>query len=223
MWAKIEAGNIVTMYSNPVRLKDAEGTVYPASYFTDNTKLATFSVYPVVFKNSIPSKTNLYEGGAESFVWNNSKKIVDGTYDYTARSITDVPQVWTQSEIDDGQAPSGTNAGDPKIDRDGNQIIKIGLKTELTAIVNSMQTSLLNQTDKWVTRKSEKGTAIPSSVTTYRDGIRTAHTSMIASIAGAADFDAISVLFDATYNDAGVMTAPAPLYNFPSEPDGMPQ
>ena len=58
MWAKIEAGNIVTMYSNPVRLKDAEGTVYPASYFTDNTKLATFSVYPVVFKNSIPSKTN---------------------------------------------------------------------------------------------------------------------------------------------------------------------
>tara|TARA_R100001369_G_scaffold7429_1_gene18605 strand:+ start:116 stop:787 length:672 start_codon:yes stop_codon:yes gene_type:complete len=223
MWAKIESGNIVTIYNNPVRLKDAEGTVYPASYFTDNTKLAKFYVYPVVFKNSIPLKINLYEGGAESFAWNNSTKVVDGTYDYTTRSITDVPQVWKQSEIDDGQAPSGTSAGDPKNDEDGNQIIKIGLKVELTAVVKDMQTRLLNQTDKWVTRKSEKGTAIPETVTTWRDGIRTAHTTMIASITGAANFDAISVLFDATYNDKNVMTAPAPLYNFPVAPSDMPQ
>ena len=97
------------------------------------------------------------------------------------------------------------------------------MKTLLTKEVKSQQSSLLALTDKWIVRKAEKGTAIPSTVTTWRDCIRSAATTMQTKITYASDFDAISALFDATYNSSGILTAPAPLYNFPSKPDGMPE
>ena len=223
MWGKIEANKIKQLYNNPINLVDAKGTVYPKSYFQDNAKLEPFSVYPVINTNSPPVKAFLYDGGDESFLWKSANKNIERTYTATAKPLDDKNEVWTQSEIDDGQAPSGKKANDPKLDADGKQIVTYGLKTLLTAEVKSRQSTLLAITDKWIVRKAEKGTAIPSTVTTWRDGIRSAATTMQTKITDASDFDAISALFDATYNSSGVMTAPAPLYNIPSKPDGMPE
>ena len=223
MWGKIEANKIKELYNNPVNLVDAKGTVHPKSYFQDNTKLETFNVYPVVNKNSMPNKQFLYYGIDETFAWKSANKNIERTYTATAKSLNDVNEVWTKAEIDDGSAPSGKKANDPKLDEDGNQRVKYGLKTLLTKELKSQQSSLLALTDKWIVRKAEKGTAIPSTVTTWRDGIRSAATTMQTKITDASDFDAISALFDATYNSSGILTAPAPLYNFPSKPDGMPE
>tara|TARA_R110000787_G_scaffold71014_1_gene158029 strand:+ start:31 stop:702 length:672 start_codon:yes stop_codon:yes gene_type:complete len=223
MWGKIEAGNIIKIYAHPVTLVDAQGTVHPKSYFTNNDKLATFAVYPVTPVGGLPTHQHLYNDGGINYVWNSTDSVIEATHSFIARNLEDVNEVWSQGEIDGGQAPDGTSANDARNDKDGNQIVTIGLRTQLKNQVRTMQSSLLAATDKWIVRKSEKNTAIPTTVTTYRDGIRSAATTMETSITDAADFVAISALFDATYNADNVMTAPAPLYNFPSEPNGMPK
>ena len=223
MWGKIEAGNIIKIYAHPVTLVDAQGTVHPKSYFTDNNKLATFGVYPVTPVGGSPTHKNLYYYGGINYVWNSTDSVIEATESFVAYALEDVNVVWTQAEVDDGYAPDGTSADDARNDEDGNQIVTLGLRSKLKNQVRTQQSSLLATTDKWIVRKSEKGTAIPTTVTTYRDGIRSAATTMETSITDAADFVAISALFDATYNADNVMTAPAPLYNFPSEPNGMPK
>jgi len=223
MWGKIEAGNIVKMYANPVNLLDAQGTVYPKSYFQDNTKLAEFSVYPVTMVNSPPSNSQLYWNGGINYAWNSEDSVIDGTYSYIAKNIDDVNEVWSQDEIDGGEAPEGTSANDPKLDNDGNQMITLGLKSEIIANIKNVQSSLLNQTDKWIVRKVEKDIDVPTTVTTYRDNTRTAADTMITSVTDATDFDALSALFNATYGADGVVVTPAPLYNWATVPDGMPK
>ena len=218
MWGKIEAGNIIKIYAHPVTLVDAQGTVHPKSYFTDNDKLATFGVYPVTPVGGLPIHQHLF-----NYVWNSTDSVIEATESFVAYALEDVNVVWTQAEVDDGYAPDGTSADDARNDEDGNQIVTLGLRSKLKNQVRTQQSSLLATTDKWIVRKSEKGTAIPTTVTTYRDGIRSAATTMETSITDAADFVAISVLFDATYDSDNVMTAPAPLYNFPSKPNGMPE
>lgn len=56
----------------------------------------------------------------------------------------------------------------------------------------------LARTDWYVTRKSEKTTAIPSNVSTYRDAVRTACTAREGEINGAADVAALKTLVDGT-------------------------
>ena len=209
MWGKIEAGNIIQIYAHPVTLVDAQGTVHPKSYFKDNAKLATFSVYPVTPVGGLPTHQHLYNDGGINYVWNSTDSVIEATHSFIARNLEDV------NAVDEN--------GDPLLDFKGVQIVTIGLRTQLKNQVRTMQSSLLAATDKWIVRKSEKSTAIPTTVTTYRDGIRSAATTMETSITDAADFVAISVLFDATYDSDNVMTAPAPLYNFPSKPNGMPE
>jgi len=224
MWGKIEAGNIIQLYNYPVNLTDAQGTVYPKSYFQDNTKLAEFSVYPVTMVNNPPSNTELYWDGGINHAWNSDDSVIEGTYSYIAKNINDVNEVWTQSEIDDGQAPSGTSANDPKLDEDGNQIVTLGLKSTIIAHIKSQQAFLLSETDKWIVRKVEKDIDVPTTVTTYRDNIRTASDTMITAVNDASTFDAVKLLFNnATYNDDGSLNTPSTLYNFPSVPQGMPK
>ena len=55
---------------------------------------------------------------------------------------------------------------------------------------------LLSKTDWYVVRKEEKGTAIPSSVTTERDAIRTACADVETKITNAANMTAFIALFD---------------------------
>lgn len=56
------------------------------------------------------------------------------------------------------------------------------LKTERIAEARQMHRELLDLTDGYVTRKYEKGTAIPSDIQTERDGIRTAYENHKTSI-----------------------------------------
>ena len=69
------------------------------------------------------------------------------------------------------------------------------VKTALKAEVSNQQKSILAQTDWYVIRKSDKGTAIPNTIQTYRDAVRTKGDSMKTSIDNAADTNAIAALF----------------------------
>ena len=57
-------------------------------------------------------------------------------------------------------------------------------------------------------RKSEKTTAIPENISTWRDAIRTKATAMEEAIDGAANTDAVAALFvtfDAEGNKSGIL------------------
>jgi hypothetical protein len=53
------------------------------------------------------------------------------------------------------------------------QVTSSGLKSRMTAKVKDAANSILSTTDWYVSRKSEKGTAIPADVETKRDAVRT--------------------------------------------------
>jgi len=91
-----------------------------------------------------------------------------------------------------------------------------GVKTTLKNEVKEQQRQLLSQTDWAVIRKTDKDTAIPSNIQTWRDAIRTKATEMETAIDNAADTDAVEVLFlKTTANDDGSRTTTGILYDWP--------
>ena len=64
--------------------------------------------------------------------------------------------------------------GKALLDPDGNQYVTEGLKTIWIRQTKRTANDLLSNTDWMITRKTEKGTAIPDATTKYRDSVRTA-------------------------------------------------
>ena len=69
----------------------------------------------------------------------------------------------------------------------------------------------LNETDWYVTRKSEKSTAIPNNITTHRDAVRTKQAEMETAITNAADTAALETL----YKFVNTGTEESPVYERP--------
>jgi len=119
------------------------------------------------------------------------------------RSLTDVNAV----DEDDN----------PILDEDGNQVVNKGLKTIWIERTKSTANGLLTVSDWYVTRKSEKNTAIPSDISTYRDNVRTACSTIETAINNCADLDAFKALFVVPVDSDGNPTGNAPIYDFPEE------
>lgn len=100
-------------------------------------------------------------------------------------------------------------------DADGNQIVTPGLKSEAVAQAKRTAAGFLAPYDWYVTRKSEKSTAIPSAVSTYRDAVRTACAAIETSIGNASDLAAFMALYDAPVDSEGVPTGNAPINDWP--------
>ena len=101
-----------------------------------------------------------------------------------------------------------TSTAKAMADAGSGDSLVLGVKSSLKNEVKSQQGSLLSQTDWAVVRKSEKGTAIPSKISTWRDAIRTKATAMEEAIDGAADTAAVAALFlswDAERNKSGIL------------------
>ena len=92
-------------------------------------------------------------------------------------------------------------------DEDGNQVINKGLKSQWVAQQKEAANSFLSQYDWYVTRKAEKGTAIPSAIATYRDAIRTTCKTREDEINACSSTAALKTLIDGTYDKEGKRTA----------------
>ena len=126
----------------------------------------------------------------------------DGTL--IEKSLTDV------NEVDaDGKAII-----DPET---GKQMVTLGLKTIWIAQTKATAQEKLNKHDWMITRKSEKGTDIPSDVTTYRDAVRTKCASIETSINNCSSLADFIKLFDAPVDSDKIPTGNAPIYDFPDE------
>ena len=90
-------------------------------------------------------------------------------------------------------------------DENGNQVVTLGVKSVLKAQEKAVAGSLLAKYDWYVVRKAEKDTAIPSAITTYRDGVRNACDTRETEIDNCADTAALVTLYGSTEKD-GVYT-----------------
>ena len=119
-------------------------------------------------------------------------KIYDSRFywnDGTAKTLIDTNQVDAN--------------GDPVLDKNGNQVVSLGVKSVLKAQEKTIAGRLLANYDWYVVRKAEKGTAIPSAIQTFRDGVRTACDTREKEIDACSDTAALVTLYGATYDKDG--------------------
>ena len=112
----------------------------------------------------------------------------DPTYDYrfywndgTAKALDDV-----DAKDEEGNLIKN---------EDGSQVVTFGVKSVLKAQEKETAGSLLARYDWYIVRKAEKGTAIPTEITTYRDAVRTACDTREKEIDACADTAALVTLF----------------------------
>jgi hypothetical protein len=104
----------------------------------------------------------------------------------------------TAKALDDVNAKD--DKGNLLKNEDGSQMVIQGVKSILKAQEKETAGSLLAKYDWYVVRKAEKSTAIPTAITTYRDGVRTACNTRETEITNCADTAALVTLYGATYD-----------------------
>ena len=107
----------------------------------------------------------------------------------TAKTLTDT------NEVDEN--------GDPVLDENGDQVVTLGVKSVLKAQEKVTAGTLLARYDWYVVRKAEKDTSIPSAISTFRDGVRTACDTREKEIDACSDTAALVTLYGATYDSDG--------------------
>ena len=208
MYAIITDGSIskIINHPKPLVLGDVQ---YPAKIFSVWTasELAAIGIYKITFDDSKKKDERWYINTDQTFTYDADAGTVTATYgNSTAKPHANT--LWTQQDSDDGDLPSDKSVGDLKAE---------GLKTILIRTVKSQAEGLLNETDWYVTRKSEKSTAIPSNITTWRNGIRSQQTAMETSITNASDTPALEILYTYvnTADEGDPVVMERPLGEFP--------
>ena len=184
MFALVESGSITSFPKGNRGIKIGDYN-YPPAVFTlwSESERNAIGVYTVEIDNTNKKDEAWYINTDISYAFGSGK--VTGTYG-TATAKAHADTKWTQKEIDDGEAPSGA---------DTNTVKNEGLKTVLIRNIKKQAEGILNQTDWYVTRKTEKSTAIPSAITTHRDAVRTKQASMCTAITDASDTPALETLY----------------------------
>ena len=189
MYALVESGTITKYFNYPkgFTLGDLQ---YPADIFMKWSveEKEAIGIYEVVFDNSNKKDEQWYINTNQSFAF------ADGTV--TASYGTATPK----EHVD----RNGT-------DKDGvelNPVVVIeGLKTNLIRDLKTNVANELAKTDWYITRNTEKSTAIPSAISTHRDAVRTKQANMETAITNAADTAALETLHTYTITD-GVQSRP---------------
>ena len=91
-------------------------------------------------------------------------------------------------------------------DENGNQVVTLGVKSILKAQEKATAGSLLAKYDWYVVRKAEKSTPIPTAITTYRDGVRTACDTREKEIDACSDTAALVTLYSSKEDGTPNMT-----------------
>ena len=121
-----------------------------------------------------------------------------GSYgDSTAKSHADT--TWSQDDEDNGDLPDDKEVGDVKTR---------GLKYNLIQTLKQQAAGILQDTDWYIVRKADAGTAVPSSITTHRAAVRTKAASMETAITNASNTPALETLYTYTEQEDGSTTRP---------------
>tara|TARA_B100001113_G_scaffold230697_1_gene189467 strand:- start:726 stop:1343 length:618 start_codon:yes stop_codon:yes gene_type:complete len=196
MYALVEDGSISKLITNPKSMVIGD-VRYPAKIFQlwSQSELNAIGIYEVVTDSSNFKDEKWYINTNESYAFADNQ-VTKSWGTATAKAHADT--LWTQADSDDGDLPSDKSVGDVKVE---------GLKTVLIRDLKTTVANELAKTDWYITRNTEKETAIPSAISTHRDAVRTKQAEMETAITNASDTPALEILYTYTTTD-GVQSRP---------------
>ena len=171
-----------------------DGVQHPRAIFTLWTEAErnAIGIYEVTIDESKRKDEKWYINTNITYSFDGTN--ATGSYgDATAKAHADT--TWTAQDETDGLGTEG-------------EVKEEGLKTILIKNLKAQAESELNKTDWYITRKSEKDTAIPSAITTHRDAVRSKQDSMCTAITNASDTPALETLYTYTIQEDGSVTRP---------------
>ena len=155
------------------------------------------------------SKSEREAIGIYEVVWDTSNKKDEHWYTNTNVSYAFANGKVTASY---GSAKAKAHADANATDEDGVELDPVvvipGLKTIKIKEVKKQAAGILQDTDWYITRKADAGTAVPSAITNHRAAVRTKCAEMETAITNAADTPALETLYTYTKQEDGSVTRP---------------
>ena len=197
MYALVEDSSVTQIITNPKTMVIGD-VRYPAKIFQlwSQAELNAIGIYEVTTDSSNFKDEKWYINTNESYAYSNGT--VTRSWG-TATPKAHADSLWTQADSDDGDLPDDKEVGDVKVE---------GLKTQLIRTLKQQVSGELSKTDWYITRNTEKETAIPSAISTHRDAVRTKQAEMETAITNASDTPALETLYTYTTDDDGVQSRP---------------
>ena len=189
MWARIESNKIVEYYDRKQSIV-LNNVRYSSQIFTiwTDAQRKDLGIVPVVISGS-HLDTNYY-------IEKNHSDAIAGDGNSVIRTIG-VKAADKKLENEDAKDEDGNQL----FNDDGSKTINYGLKHYAIQKVKKQQAGYLAETDWYIIRKADVGTAIPSNIQTWRNAIRTDATEIETAITNAADMDAFIALHNDTYKE----------------------
>ena len=200
MYALVENNEITKIITNPKSLVIGD-VRYPAKIFSvwSMSELNAIGIYEVITDSSNKKDDKWYINTNESYAFADNQ-VTRSWGTATAKAHADT--LWTAQDKTDDKIPEGKDVGD---------VATRGLKYNLIKDLKLEVANELARTDWYITRNTEKETAIPSDISTHRDAVRTKQASMETQILNASDTPALETLY--TYVNTG--TEENPVYERP--------
>jgi hypothetical protein len=195
MYAIVTDGSISRYINHPkaITIGDVQ---YPAKIFSAWTasELAAIGIIGVNFDDTNKKNEKWYINTDQTFTYDASAGTVTATYG-TATAKAHADTLFSAQDETDGL---GTE-GEVKVE---------GLKTQLIRTIKQQAAGILQDTDWYIVRKADAGTAVPSSITTHRAAVRTKAAEMETAITNASDTPALETLYTYTKQEDGSNTRP---------------
>jgi len=197
MWGLVQDGSITKLINKPKGM--VIGDVRHSRKIFElwsKSELEAIGIYEVEFDNSNKKDEHWYINTNQSFAFAGGK--ITASYG-TATAKKHADTLYTEQNKTDGRIPDGKDVGDVSVK---------GLKTILIEQLKLQVANELSKTDWYITRNTEKSTAIPSAISTHRDAVRTKQASMETQILNASDTPALETLYAYTRQEDGSHTRP---------------
>ena len=184
MFALVESGSITKFFSGNqgITIGDKQYSKQ-IFYLWSSAEREAIGIYQIEMDNSKRKDEQWYINTDITYTFGSGK--VTGSYgDATAKKHADT--LWTSQDKTDGKIPTGKDVGDVAVK---------GLKTVLIENIKKQAAGILQDTDWYIVRKADAGTAVPSSITTHRAAVRTKAAEMETKITNASDTSALETLY----------------------------
>ena len=197
MYALVESGNITKYFSGNkgITIGDKQ---YPKEIFTlwSKDEKEAIGIYEIEIDSTNKKDKKWYINTNITYSFGSGK--VTGSYG-TATARAHADSLYTDQDKTDKAIPADKDVGDVKSE---------GLKTILIRKIKREAANELQNTDWYIIRKADAGTAVPSSITTHRAAVRTKAAEMETAITNAADTPALETLHTYTEQEDGSITRP---------------
>ena len=202
MYALVENNQITKLINNPKSLMIGDVN-YPAKIFSvwSQSELNAIGIYEVVTDSTNKKDEQWYINTDESYAFADNQ-VTRSWGSATAKAHADI--LFTAQDEIDGLGTEGEVAAE-------------GLKTKLIRTVKQQAAGELQNTDWYVVRKADAGTAVPSAITTHRAAVRTKAAEMETAITNASDTPALETLYAYvnTADEGDPVVMERPLVEFP--------